>query len=86
MRTPLMAGNWKMYKNAAETAAFFAAVRPLVEKTEGRDVVICPPFVNIPAAVTAAAGSKTRLLGVTVLTSASPHFGPASTPATMYAI
>ena len=58
-----MAGNWKMYKNAAETAAFFEAFRPLVEKTEGRDVVICPPFVNIPAAVSAAAGSKVEIGG-----------------------
>ena len=58
-----MAGNWKMYKNAAETAAFFGAFRPLVEKTEGRDVVICPPFVNIPAAVAAAAGSKVEIGG-----------------------
>jgi triosephosphate isomerase (TIM) len=58
-----MAGNWKMYKNAAETAAFLAAFRPLVEKTEGRDVVICPTFVNIPAAVSAAAGSKVEIGG-----------------------
>ncbi len=58
-----MAGNWKMYKNAAETAAFFGAFCPLVEKTEGRDVVICPPFVNIPAAVSAAAASKVEIGG-----------------------
>ena len=58
-----MAGNWKMYKNVAETAAFFEAFRPLVEKTEGRDVVICPPFVNIPAAVSAAVASKIEIGG-----------------------
>ena len=58
-----MAGNWKMYKNAAETAAFFEAFRPLVEGREDRDVVICPPFVNLPAAVAAAEGSKIEIGG-----------------------
>jgi triosephosphate isomerase len=52
-----------MYKNAAETAAFFEAFRPLVEKAEGRDVVICPPFVDIAAAVAGAAGSKIEVGG-----------------------
>ena len=58
-----MAGNWKMYKSAAETAAFLGAFRPLVENTAGRDIVICPPFVNVPAAVAAAEGSKIEVGG-----------------------
>src|SRR5690242_20798925 len=33
MRTPMMAGNWKMYKTPAETTAFFEKFRPLVEKS-----------------------------------------------------
>src|SRR6476620_1144969 len=58
MRTPLMAGNWKMYKTASETSAFFEQFRPLVESMTDRDIVICPTFVNIPAAVAAVQGSK----------------------------
>lgn len=63
MRKPLMAGNWKMYKNAGETAAFFDTFRPAVEKTAGRDIVLCPVFVNIPAAVAATAGSNIGIGG-----------------------
>src|SRR5580700_4203195 len=54
MRKPVMAGNWKMYKSAAETSSFFEKFSPLVATTTHAEVVICPPFVNIPAAVEAA--------------------------------
>jgi triosephosphate isomerase len=58
-----MAGNWKMYKTAPETSAFFEKFRPLVEKTEGRDIVICPTFPNLPAAVQATAGTRVGIGG-----------------------
>ena len=51
MRKPLMAANWKMHKTAAETTAFFEAFSPAATDA---DIVICPPFVNLPAAVAAA--------------------------------
>jgi triosephosphate isomerase (TIM) len=57
MRKPVLAGNWKMYKTAAETAAFFEAFAPLVAKASHAEIVICPPFVNLPAAVAAAQGT-----------------------------
>jgi triosephosphate isomerase (TIM) len=53
-----MAGNWKMYKTPAETTAFFEKFRPLVEKAEQREIVICPPFTDLDAAVAAAKGSN----------------------------
>jgi len=56
-----MAGNWKMYKTPAETAQFFEKFRPLVEKSSHCEVVICPPFTNLAAAVTAAKGSNIRI-------------------------
>jgi triosephosphate isomerase len=56
-----MAGNWKMYKTPAETTAFFEKFRPLVEKSEHCEVVICPPFTNLPAAVAAVSGSNIRI-------------------------
>jgi len=61
MRKPVMAGNWKMYKTPAETTAFFEKFRPLVEKSEHCEIVICPPFTNLAAAVTAAQGSPIRV-------------------------
>jgi triosephosphate isomerase len=54
MRKPVMAGNWKMYKTAAETSSFFEKFAPLVAGATHAEIVICPPFVNIPAAVEAA--------------------------------
>ena len=52
-RKKLMAANWKMYKTAAETTAFFEKFGPLVERSGHADIVICPTFVNLPAAVAA---------------------------------
>ncbi|HEU0141419.1 MAG TPA: triose-phosphate isomerase [Bryobacteraceae bacterium] len=66
MRTPLMAGNWKMYKNAGETTQFFEKFKPLVEKSEHCEIAICPPFVNIAAAVEAARGTRIGIGGQNV--------------------
>src|SRR5690242_13118727 len=52
MRKPVLAGNWKMYKTAAETAAFFDQFVPLVANSSHAEVVVCPPFVNLSDAVT----------------------------------
>jgi triosephosphate isomerase (TIM) len=43
----LMAGNWKMFKGPTETLEFFDEF----EAPDGVDVVICPPFVSLEAAV-----------------------------------
>ncbi len=50
-RRPLMAGNWKMYKTPAQTKEFFTAFRPLVAGVDDRDVLICPPTVDLPTAL-----------------------------------
>jgi triosephosphate isomerase len=56
-----MAGNWKMYKTPAETAAFFEKFRPLAGNASHCEVVICPPFTDLAAAVAAANGSSIRI-------------------------
>ena len=43
----LIAANWKLYKTQAETRAFCAAFQP----PDGVDVVVCPPFTSLAAAV-----------------------------------
>jgi len=58
-----MAGNWKMYKTASETSAFFEKFRPLVQDSGHCEIVICPPFVNLPAALRSAAGSRIEIGG-----------------------
>ncbi len=61
MRKPVMAGNWKMYKTPAETAAFLEKFRPLAGSPAHCEVVICPPFTNLAAAVEAAKGTAIRV-------------------------
>jgi triosephosphate isomerase len=56
-----MAGNWKMYKTPAETTSFFEKFRPLVEKSEHCEIVLCPPFTNIAAAVGGARGTRIQI-------------------------
>jgi triosephosphate isomerase len=53
-----MAGNWKMYKNAQETSAFFDKFKPLVAESTHCAIVICPTFVNLPAAIEATKGTR----------------------------
>jgi triosephosphate isomerase len=43
----LVAGNWKMFKGPAETAAFLDAFEP----PTGVEIVVCPPFTSLQAAV-----------------------------------
>ncbi len=52
-----MAGNWKMYKTPAETHNYIEAFKPLVAASTHCDIVLCPPFPNLPAAVAEAAGT-----------------------------
>jgi triosephosphate isomerase len=63
MRKPVLAGNWKMYKTAAETAAFFDRFKPVVASAKHAEIVICPPFVNLPAAVEAARSTAIEIGG-----------------------
>ncbi|MBK5290927.1 MAG: triose-phosphate isomerase [Acidobacteriia bacterium] len=63
MRKPLMAGNWKMFKTPEQTTAFFEKFLPLVEKSAHCEILVCAPFVDLPAAVIAAAGSSVGVGG-----------------------
>ena len=56
-----MAGNWKMYKNAGETCEFFRSFAPLVANSSHAEIVICAPFVNLPAAVDGAQSTSIEI-------------------------
>lgn len=58
-----MAGNWKMYKTVQQTTEFFQRFNPLVDGVRNCDVVIFPPFVNIPAAHGAVGGTEIKIGG-----------------------
>jgi triosephosphate isomerase (TIM) len=58
-----MAGNWKMYKTPVETCAFFETFRPLTAGSTHCEIVICPPFVDLNAAIDAAGGAAIEIGG-----------------------
>lgn len=59
-RRAVIAGNWKMNKTPSEAKALIEEMKPLV-KDAGCDVVLCVPFIDIPAAVEAAKGSNIKI-------------------------
>ena len=50
-RKTIIAGNWKMNKTLSETRAFAEELKPILPKGKWCDVVLCVPYVNIPAAI-----------------------------------
>jgi triosephosphate isomerase (TIM) len=58
MRTPLIAGNWKMFKTVGETVSFVTDLREMVKGVAGVDVVVAPPFTAVHAAAGAAKNSN----------------------------
>ncbi len=60
LRPAVIAGNWKMNKTPAEAAALINEMKPLVKDADCK-VVLCVPFIDIPAAVEAAKGSNIEI-------------------------
>ena len=57
-RKTIIAGNWKMHKTPDEARDFITELRPLATQAKWCEVVLCVPFIDIPAAVKAAKGSR----------------------------
>lgn len=49
MRTPLMAGNWKMHKGPGQAFVFVEQLSQAIAGVKDREVLICPPFVDLYA-------------------------------------
>lgn len=47
MRTPFIAGNWKMFKSGEEAAAFAEEFKTLYQDTDVK-TAICAPFIHLP--------------------------------------
>lgn len=60
MRTPIIAGNWKMNKTPAEAKALVNELKPLVADADCT-VVVCVPAIDIPAVKEAIEGSNIHL-------------------------
>jgi triosephosphate isomerase len=61
MRTPFLAGNWKMYKTVAEAVAYVRELGGLVAGVDDVDIVAAPTFTALHAAAEAARGTRVRI-------------------------
>lgn len=61
MRMPLIAGNWKMNTTLNEAVALVKEMRPGLERIEGVEKVICPPFISLAAIKGLIEGSSIKL-------------------------
>ncbi len=60
-RTPLIAGNWKMYKTESQAEEYIQALLPRVSSVSGVDVAVCVPFTDLRAMVDSARGSRVEV-------------------------
>ncbi|MGK0219931.1 MAG: triosephosphate isomerase [Planctomycetota bacterium] len=58
LRTPLIAGNWKMNLDRRSAMDLMAAVRQCADATPGVDVAVYPPSLYVDEVVRAASGSN----------------------------
>ncbi|HEY6254106.1 MAG TPA: triose-phosphate isomerase [Candidatus Angelobacter sp.] len=58
MRRKVIAANWKMYKTPDQARSFVVAFRPLIPHQAHAEIVLCPPFVCLPAVVDATQGTR----------------------------
>jgi triosephosphate isomerase len=61
MRTPFVAGNWKMVKTVAEAVKYVKEFRALVKDVTGVEIVLAAPFTALHAAAEAARNSNIGL-------------------------
>jgi triosephosphate isomerase len=58
MRIPVIAGNWKMFKNVHEAVLFVRELRPLVKDAANVEIVVAPAFVAVQAVADALRASN----------------------------
>jgi triosephosphate isomerase len=61
MRIPLIAGNWKMNTTVAEAMELASSMRAGLDKIEGIEKVVCPPFISLTAVGRILQDSSVRL-------------------------
>ena len=80
-RTPIIAGNWKMYKGGAAGVELAREVVRACGDLAGVSVVLAPPFTALGAVVQAVAGSRVEVAGQNLFPKAEGAFtGEVSAP------
>jgi triosephosphate isomerase len=60
-RIPVIAGNWKMNKTVGEAVDLVRQLKTLIEKVDGVEVIVAPPFTALHAVREESKGSLIRL-------------------------
>lgn len=60
-RKAVIAGNWKMNMTPSEASKLVFELIPLVENKNGCEIIICVPFVDIPAVMSAVKGTNIKV-------------------------
>lgn len=74
MRRRIIAANWKMYKTAAQTTAYFERFNPLVADVSACDILICPTALSLHAAIKATEGTNISIGGQNIYWEAEGAF------------
>lgn len=61
MRTPIIAGNWKLFKTLSEARDLVSGLMPLVKDAKGVEIVVAPVFTVLSRICEALAGSQIKL-------------------------
>jgi len=61
VRKKVIAANWKMFKTPDQARDFFRDFLPMVAGHDRDEIVVCPPFLDIPTSVEAAKGSNVAI-------------------------
>ncbi|MBE6623443.1 MAG: triose-phosphate isomerase [Ruminococcaceae bacterium] len=61
LRKTVIAGNWKMNKTPAEAVALINDLKAVSENKKNCDIIVCVPFVDLPAAVEATKGTDIKV-------------------------
>ena len=60
-RKKVLAANWKMYKTPGDTREYFREFLPLVADHDRDEIVVCPSYISVAAAIEAASGSDVAI-------------------------
>ena len=61
MRTPIIAGNWKLNNTVSEAVSLTTALKPLVNGCRGVEIIVAPPFTALAGVSDAIIESNIRL-------------------------
>lgn len=61
MRTPVIAGNWKLYKTSGEAKGLIEALLPLIKDVKGVEVIVAPVFTILHRVGELIGGSRVKL-------------------------